>query len=80
MTYARTGTAEQLYSATAWVVNSGRPSGPVGPPTRTIRIPTADCDASALSSGDSGRHPVVAPLDHVVDKSHSRCHRPRRDL
>ena len=40
-----------VYSATG-VMNPGRPSGPVGPPTRTIRIPAAHYHPGALSSGD----------------------------
>jgi len=40
------------YTATG-VVNSGRPSGPVDPPTRTIRIPAAYHDPGALSRGGS---------------------------
>src|SRR6266704_3350481 len=44
----------ERYSATG-VVNSGRPSGPVPPSTRTIRIPAPHYHSGALSSGNSGR-------------------------
>jgi hypothetical protein len=57
----------RLYTATG-VVNSGRPSGPVGPPTRTIRIPAPDHDPGALSSGDSGPPSSSVPVNHAVER------------
>jgi hypothetical protein len=43
-------------------VSSGRPSGPVGPPTRTIRIPAADHDPDALSRATANDLLVVVSL------------------
>src|SRR6266511_748009 len=55
------------YTATG-VVNSGRPSGPVGPPTRTIRIPAPHHHAGALSSGDSREALVWRSVEVVVER------------